>query len=631
MSRQTSARRIDSAARIFFDFRPCTRGARNCCRSGRPPVPTSRRHGWAVQGYDWCRADNRVSARGPLVRRRRPSHDPRRADEDRHERGRSIEDFAPRADACRLPAPRGRTVALRRDGDGPGRRRGARGLPARARRALPKTPPKALLVASAHWEEPVPTVTSAERPPILYELLRVPADVVRDHLAGARPAGARGARPGAARRGRLRRRQQPPSGFDHGAFIPLKLTYPDADVPAVQLSLQARARPLEHLALGRALAPLRDEGVFIVGSGMSYHNMRGFGDPRSLAVSETFDGWLREAATADPGERDRRLAEWSGAPAARLAHPREEHLLPLMVAAGAAGADRGTVAWNGSFSDAVVRRSLRLTESDPKLRSYERAGRVRAHRVGGDRNPRRDPLRVPRDGRRGDPAAASRLRAGRQSASGARDLARGDAAARRSSGRDRVPQDRRADRLRARRLADRRLRRRRAGRRVDRAPRSGATASPGASPLTSMLHGVRSSGARGSLRSRTQAFALVTAPLPERPPSAGGPPRSVGSPERFRACSAWAVRSWRCRSFGDSSVSGASKPRRARSRCCCLLSASPRYWSTPAKKAGCPGLSSRQWLGALPSGPRLAPALRDGRTNGSPRGFTDLSSRRSRS
>ena len=138
-------------------------------------------------------------------------------------------------------------------------------------------------------------------------------------------------------------------GFDHGAFVPLKLAYPEAGVPTVQLSLKQGLDPEEHLAMGRALAPLRDEGVFIVGSGMTFHNLRAFGSPQARPVSEEFDGWLREAATDEPRERDRRLGQWSKAPSARAAHPREEHLLPLMVVAGAAGADRGTVAYSGTL------------------------------------------------------------------------------------------------------------------------------------------------------------------------------------------------------------------------------------------------------------------------------------------
>lgn len=208
--------------------------------------------------------------------------------------------------------------------------------------------PRAMLVISAHWEENVPTVMTSTAPPILYDYYGFPpasyaitwpapgspalATRVQELLSGAGIDSATDAS----------------RGFDHGTFIPLKLTFPSADVPTIQLSLQRRLDPAEHVAIGRALAPLRDEGVLIVGSGMSYHNMRGFGGS-GRAVSETFDAWLREIATAAPDARDRGLTAWASAPAARQAHPREEHLLPLMVIAGAAGADVGRLAWNGTF------------------------------------------------------------------------------------------------------------------------------------------------------------------------------------------------------------------------------------------------------------------------------------------
>ncbi|XXF78272.1 class III extradiol ring-cleavage dioxygenase [Myxococcaceae bacterium GXIMD 01537] len=216
----------------------------------------------------------------------------------------------------------------------------------RSVKSLPRTPPKALLVVSAHWEEDAPTVMTAERPPLYFDYYGFPPESyqltwpapghpalaarVRELLQGA------GFKTGA----------DAERGFDHGTFVPLKLTYPGADVPTVQLSLKKGLDPREHLAMGRALAPLREEGVFIIGSGMTFHNMRAFGDPRAGPIADAFDAWLREAATSEAPERDQRLAEWTRAPAARLAHPREEHLLPLMVVAGAAGADRGTVAFN---------------------------------------------------------------------------------------------------------------------------------------------------------------------------------------------------------------------------------------------------------------------------------------------
>src|SRR5262249_53401401 len=125
--------------------------------------------------------------------------------------------------------------------------------------------------------------------------------------------------------------------------------WPDADVPTIQLSLKAGLDPALHLAIGRALAPLRAEGVLILGSGMSYHNLRAFGTASAARTAQVFDAWLQESATAEPELRDQRLREWASAPAARQAHPREEHLLPLMVVAGAAGADRGRVTFSDDF------------------------------------------------------------------------------------------------------------------------------------------------------------------------------------------------------------------------------------------------------------------------------------------
>jgi aromatic ring-opening dioxygenase catalytic subunit (LigB family) len=200
--------------------------------------------------------------------------------------------------------------------------------------------PKAIVVVSAHWEERAFSVTTGKNPPLLFDYYGFPehtyqlrydapgapelAQRIRDLLEGA-------GLETAADAGR---------GFDHGVFVPFKLIYPDADIPVVQLSLKAGLDPAEHIRAGRALEPLRREGVLIVGSGMSYHNMRGFG--RGTADSEVFDTWLTAAATAETAAaRNEKLAHWDQAPAARRVHPREEHLLPLMVAAGAAGEDTG--------------------------------------------------------------------------------------------------------------------------------------------------------------------------------------------------------------------------------------------------------------------------------------------------
>src|SRR6185312_9173628 len=105
-----------------------------------------------------------------------------------------------------------------------------------------------------------------------------------------------------------------------------KLTFPNADVPTIQLSLVEGLDPARHLAIGRALAPLRDEGILLVGSGMSYHNLRGFRRPENRPGAEAFDAWLQRVAIAEPAARDAELQRWAAAPAARQVHPREEHL-----------------------------------------------------------------------------------------------------------------------------------------------------------------------------------------------------------------------------------------------------------------------------------------------------------------
>jgi aromatic ring-opening dioxygenase catalytic subunit (LigB family) len=143
-------------------------------------------------------------------------------------------------------------------------------------------------------------------------------------------------------------------GFDHGVFVPLKLVFPDAGIPTTQLSLRRGLAPAEHLAVGRALASLRDDGVFIIGSGMSYHNMRAFNSDASRADSAAFDVWLTEAVQLDGPEREARLEAWTTAPRARECHPREEHLLPLMVCAGASRGDSGVAEFRDEVMGAVV-------------------------------------------------------------------------------------------------------------------------------------------------------------------------------------------------------------------------------------------------------------------------------------
>ena len=213
--------------------------------------------------------------------------------------------------------------------------------------------PRAVLVISAHWEEAAFTVNAGAAPSLLYDYYGFPEHTYHlQYPAPGSPELAQQVVELIAAAG-LPVHTEHARGFDHGVFIPFKLIYPDADIPIVQLSLLEGLDPHPHLMLGEALAPLRRQGVLIVGSGMSYHNMRGIGAGVGGA-SDQFDAWLTQSVCAAPDERFEQLRHWLRAPAARIAHPREEHLLPLMVAAGAARADVGVKA----FGDRIMGASL---------------------------------------------------------------------------------------------------------------------------------------------------------------------------------------------------------------------------------------------------------------------------------
>lgn len=210
--------------------------------------------------------------------------------------------------------------------------------------------PRAILMVSAHWEERVFTLQTAEKPPLLYDYSGFPAHTYQLSYpaSGAPDVAARVAtllgQAGFEVAANARR------GYDHGAFVPLMVMYPQADVPVLQLSLQRDLDPETHLTAGRALQALRDEGVFIVASGNSYHSFAGFKRPEGPAESRTFDAWLTQTVEdPDLAIRCQRLRNWASAPAGRAAHPREEHLIPLMVAVGAAGTDRGHRTFHGEI------------------------------------------------------------------------------------------------------------------------------------------------------------------------------------------------------------------------------------------------------------------------------------------
>lgn len=202
--------------------------------------------------------------------------------------------------------------------------------------------PKAVLVITGHWEADEFTVSTSAHPPMVYDYYGFPEHTYRlKYSAPGLPSLA------AEVKARLERAgvgcaEDGNQGFDHGTFVPLGLMYPHADMPIVLLSLKSTYDPAEHIKVGQAIAPLRDEGILIVGSGLTYHNMRGFGRAESKPVSYEFEAYLNDAVSQpDPARRNAMLIAWQTAPSARLAHPREDHLLPLMVAAGAADGDTG--------------------------------------------------------------------------------------------------------------------------------------------------------------------------------------------------------------------------------------------------------------------------------------------------
>jgi aromatic ring-opening dioxygenase catalytic subunit (LigB family) len=211
-------------------------------------------------------------------------------------------------------------------------------------RALPETlphAPRAVLVISGHWEADPVAVNVQRQPPLLFDYYGFPDYTYRlKYPAPGDPQLASDLRALLTNAG-FACSEEHQRGLDHGVFVPFLLVYPEANMPLVQLSLKQGLSAAEHLKLGAALAPLRDQGVLIIGSGMSFHNLRVRSMENALIPgSQQFDDWLGQTiCQRDIQARTTGLANWSQAPSARYAHPREEHLLPLMVAAGAAGND----------------------------------------------------------------------------------------------------------------------------------------------------------------------------------------------------------------------------------------------------------------------------------------------------
>ncbi|OYU36871.1 class III extradiol ring-cleavage dioxygenase [Novosphingobium sp. PASSN1] len=198
--------------------------------------------------------------------------------------------------------------------------------------------PKAILMVSGHWETDYVRIMSGARPGMVYDYSGFPPETYKVvYPAPGAPAIAERAAALLARAG-IAASLDAAQGFDHGTFAPMAVMYPAADMPLLQLSILRSFDPAAHIAIGRALAPLRADGVAIIGSGLSFHNLRLFG-PAAMQPSNAFDAWLAEALALPPAAREAALLNWEQAPFARVCHAREDHLVPLFVALGAAGAD----------------------------------------------------------------------------------------------------------------------------------------------------------------------------------------------------------------------------------------------------------------------------------------------------
>jgi aromatic ring-opening dioxygenase catalytic subunit (LigB family) len=200
--------------------------------------------------------------------------------------------------------------------------------------------PSAILLISAHWEEAMPTITQAANPPLIYDYYGFPEQAYEvQYPAPGQPDLAQTIFSALRSKG-IKSALDDKRGYDHGLFVPLKIMYPEADVPCIQLSLLNSLDPREHINIGNALSGLEYENLLVIGSGFSFHNMNAFFAPRTAEMemkNEAFMRWLNDTCSDQSlgeNERTHRLVNWEKAPSARFCHPREEHLLPLHVCYG---------------------------------------------------------------------------------------------------------------------------------------------------------------------------------------------------------------------------------------------------------------------------------------------------------
>jgi len=213
---------------------------------------------------------------------------------------------------------------------------------------------KAIMVISAHWEEDIIKVTGNARPELIYDYYGFPPHTYElEWPARGNPDIARQLA-SALNDGGIECQIDEQRGFDHGVFIPLRLGFPDAHIQTIQISLNASLSPEMHLEIGKLLKPFRDQGILIIGSGMSFHDVGALMGRKDISGSEEFDSWLSETVLMASDGREDRLLNWSSAPYARHCHPREEHLIPLHVVAGAATGGEGRVDYSETVLGAKI-------------------------------------------------------------------------------------------------------------------------------------------------------------------------------------------------------------------------------------------------------------------------------------
>ena len=207
---------------------------------------------------------------------------------------------------------------------------------------LPAQKPTAIVVFSAHWESSPVRITSASKPSMYFDYYGFPPESYEyTYPTQGHPQLAQKIQDLLANDG-IASKLDADRGYDHGVFIPLMMMYPKADIPVVAVSLDASLSAESNIAVGKALSPLRDEGILILGSGYTFHNMQAFFNPSKYTKDQShiFNSWLQETLkAATVGQALPALAKWEEAPGARVCHPREEHLLPLLMTAAAAGSD----------------------------------------------------------------------------------------------------------------------------------------------------------------------------------------------------------------------------------------------------------------------------------------------------